>query len=108
MGGPIIAAIAAGSFFGLVLIGVALYFLCFKKPDGESYRTNDKSHLDDEGEVSNQTVKVKAGHQDHNYHMVASTLKSENDEKKYFIWNSRRFTAEPISELLYCLDIYTL
>jgi len=48
MGGPIIAAIAAGSFFGLVLIGVALYFLCFKKPDGESYRTNDKSHLDDE------------------------------------------------------------
>ena len=84
MGGPIIAAIAAGSFFGLVLIGVALYFLCFKKPDGESYRTNDKSHLDDEGEVSNQTVKVKAGHQDHNYHMVASTLKSENDEKKYF------------------------
>lgn len=87
MSGPIIAAIAGGSFVGLLLIGVALYFLCFKKPDGESYRTNDKTHPDDEGEVSNdQTVQVKAGHHDHNYHMVASTLKSENEEKKYFIW----------------------
>jgi len=86
MSGPIIAAIAGGSFVGLLLIGVALYFLCFKKPDGESYRTNDKTHPDDEGEVSNdQTVQVKAGHHDHNYHMVASTLKSENEEKKYFI-----------------------
>jgi len=48
MSGPIIAAIAGGSFVGLLLIGVALYFLCFKKPDGESYRTNDKTHPDDE------------------------------------------------------------
>ena len=90
MSGPIIAAIAGGSLIALILIGVALYFLCFKKPSGESYRTNDKTHPDDEGEVrsNDQTVKVKASHHDHNYHMVASTLKSESnsDEKKYFIW----------------------
>ena len=35
MSGAVIAAIAAGAFFGLLLIGAALYFLCFKKTDKE-------------------------------------------------------------------------
>ena len=43
MGGPIIAAITAGSFFGLLLIGAAAYFLCCKSGEKtQSYKPNDK------------------------------------------------------------------
>lgn len=93
MGGPIIAAITAGSFFGLLLIGAAAYFLCCKSGEKtQSYKPNDKGGVDDEGESSamshNQTVSVKntTGSPDHVHHMVASTLTNEGeDEKKYFI-----------------------
>jgi len=49
MGGPIIAAITAGSFFGLLLIGAAAYFLCCKSGEKtQSYKPNDKGGVDDE------------------------------------------------------------
>ena len=86
MGGPIIAAITAGSFFGLLLIGAAAYFLCCKSTEKtQSYKPNDKGGVDDEGESHNQTVSVKRS-PDHVHHMVASTLTNESEEeKKYFI-----------------------
>jgi len=42
MSGGIIAATVAGSFFGLLLIGAACYFLCCKTSEKTVYKPNDK------------------------------------------------------------------
>ena len=55
MTGSIIAAIAAGTFFGILLIGAAVYFLCCKKSEKTVYKPNDKGS---EGGENNQTVVV--------------------------------------------------
>ena len=95
MSGGIIAATVAGSFFGLLLIGAACYFLCCKTSEKTVYKPNDKGS--DGGETSDQTVKLKhttgnktgSESEEHLHLMVASTLNNSETKnsknEKYFI-----------------------
>ena len=81
MSGGIIAATVAGSFFGLLLIGAACYFLCCKQSEKTVYKPNDKGSEGGEKPEVNVKTGSKSGKtgskskpEEHVHLMVASTL----------------------------------